>query len=45
MPLAIYMGLQQDLGAALTVAAILLLVSFSLLIIMRSLTGRGWLDA
>ena len=43
MPLAIYMGLQESLSGALALAAILLLVSFSLLIMVRLLTGRGWL--
>jgi len=41
MPLAIYIGLQEDLGGALTLASILLLVSFALLITVRALTGRG----
>jgi len=41
MPLAIYAGLQEDLYAALTLAGILLVVSFSLLIAVRLVTGRG----
>jgi molybdate transport system permease protein len=41
MPLAIYIGLQEDLGGALTLASILLVVSFALLIVVRALTGRG----
>jgi molybdate transport system permease protein len=41
MPLAIYIGLQEDLDAALTLASILLIVSFSLLIAVRLLTGKG----
>jgi molybdate transport system permease protein len=41
MPLAIYTGLQQDLDGALTLASILLVVSFVLLIGVRLLTGRG----
>ncbi len=40
MPLAIYMGLQEDLDPALTLAGILLVVSFSLLIAVRLLAGR-----
>ena len=45
MPLAIYIGLQEDLGGALTLASILLAVSFVLLITVRLLTGRGVPDA
>ena len=45
MPLAIYMGLQEDLSGALTLAGILLFVSFSLLIAVRLITGRGVPDA
>jgi molybdate transport system permease protein len=41
MPLAIYIGLQEDLGDALTLASILLVVSFAVLITVRLLTGRG----
>lgn len=41
MPLAIYIGLQEDLGGALTLAGILLVVSFGLLMSVRVLTGRG----
>lgn len=44
MPLAIYTGLQGDLDAALTLAGILLVVSFSLLIAIRLLTGREIVD-
>lgn len=44
MPLAIYIGLQDDLDGALALAAILLVVSFSLLVIVRLLTGRGVAD-
>jgi len=45
MPLAIYTGLQEDLDSALMLAAILLLVSFTLLLAVRLLTGRGVPDA
>jgi molybdate transport system permease protein len=45
MPLAIYMGLQGDLSGALTLAGILLFVSFSLLIAVRLITGRSVPDA
>jgi molybdate transport system permease protein len=45
MPLAIYIGLQEDVGAALTLAGLLLIVSFALLILVRLVTGRGVLDA
>ena len=45
MPLAIYIGLQGDLDGALALAAILLVVSFGLLVIVRLLTGRGVADA
>jgi molybdate transport system permease protein len=45
MPLAIYIGLQEDLGGALTLASILLVVSFALLVTVRLLTGRGVPDA
>jgi molybdate transport system permease protein len=44
MPLAIYTGLQRDLDAALTLAGMLLVVSFSLLIAIRLLTGREIVD-
>lgn len=43
MPLAIYMGLQEDLSAALTLAAILLIVSFGLLAVLR--LGLSWSSA
>lgn len=45
MPLAIYMGLQQNLSAALTLAAILLVVSFSLLILIRFIAGKEQVHA
>ncbi len=45
MPLAIYIGLQEDLKAALTLAGILLVVSFSVLTIVRLLADRGEGDA
>jgi molybdate transport system permease protein len=45
MPLAIYVGLQEDLSGALTLASILLVVSFCLLAVVRLLTGRGVPDA
>jgi molybdate transport system permease protein len=45
MPLAIYVGLQENLAGALTLAGILLVVSFSLLIAVRLVTGRGVPDA
>jgi molybdate transport system permease protein len=45
MPLAIYVGLQEDLSGALTLASILLVVSFCLLSVVRLLTGRGVPDA
>ena len=41
MPLAIYIGLQENLDAALALASILLIVSFSLLIAVRLLTSKG----
>jgi molybdate transport system permease protein len=44
MPLAIYIGLQDDLDGALALAAILLVVSFSMLVVVRLLTGRGVAD-
>jgi molybdate transport system permease protein len=44
MPLAIYIGLQEDVGAAVTLAGLLLIVSFALLILVRLVTGRGVLD-
>jgi molybdate transport system permease protein len=45
MPLAIYIGIQDDLNAALTLAAIMLVVSFSVLTAVRLLAGRGEVDA
>jgi molybdate transport system permease protein len=45
MPLAIYTGLQADLDGALTLASILLAVSFLLLVTVRLLTGRGAFNA
>lgn len=41
MPLAIYIGIQDDLNAALGLAAIMLVVSFSVLTTVRLLTDRG----
>ncbi|MBN1315284.1 MAG: hypothetical protein JXA42_07445 [Anaerolineales bacterium] len=45
MPLAIYLRLQQELPAALTLSAILLVVSFSLLILVRLITGKEQVHA
>ena len=44
MPLAIYIGLQEDLAGATTLAAILLIVSFTLLVLVRLVSGRGVVD-
>jgi molybdate transport system permease protein len=44
MPLAIYIGLQEDLGGALALAGILLAVSFGLLIAVRLIGRRGMND-
>ena len=50
MPLAIYLGLELDLGTALTLSAILLSVSFlvlfvvSLVIMLLLSLAMGWLD-
>lgn len=41
MPLAIYQGFEQDLDVALTLALILLVVSFSVLFVVRSVVRRG----
>ncbi len=41
MPLAVYIALQTDLEAAITLSAILLVVSFALLFALRALHGRG----
>jgi molybdate transport system permease protein len=38
MPLAIYSALQSDLNVALALAAILLVTSFSLLVLLRVVT-------
>jgi len=43
MPLAIYMGFELDLRVALTLAAILLVTSFTVLAAVKSLSGR-WTD-
>ena len=40
MPLAIYQGFEQDLGLALTLAVILLAVSFGVLLLVRGLLKR-----
>jgi molybdate transport system permease protein len=41
MPLAIYQALESDLGAAIAIAAILILISFSFLVALRLIThGR-----
>jgi molybdate transport system permease protein len=45
VPLAIYMGLQEDLGGALTLAVILMAISFGLLVAVRLVTHRGIPDA
>jgi molybdate transport system permease protein len=37
MPLAIYIGLELDLGVALTLSAILLAVSFGVLFVVKGL--------
>ena len=40
MPLAIYAALESDLDAALTLSAILTVVSFLVLVILRAVVGR-----
>ena len=41
MPLAIYQALETDLGAAMAIAAILILISFFFLVLLRWIThGR-----
>jgi molybdate transport system permease protein len=45
MPLAIYIGLQDDLQGALALSAILLVVSFGLLVIVRYAVGQSVTDA
>lgn len=40
MPLAIYIGFELDLGIALTLAAILLTVSFGVLFVVRAILGQ-----
>jgi molybdate transport system permease protein len=40
MPLAIYAALESDLDAALVLSAILTLVSFAILVLLRTLVGR-----
>jgi molybdate transport system permease protein len=40
MPLAVYIGFEIDLGQALTLAAVLLTVSFALLLLIRATTRR-----
>lgn len=37
MPLAIYLGFEQDLGAALTLSLLLLFVSFAVLFLVRGI--------
>jgi molybdate transport system permease protein len=39
MPLAIYQGFEQDLGVALTLSVILLVVSFAVLFVVRGILG------
>jgi molybdate transport system permease protein len=41
MPLAIYLAMESDLPAALALSAVLILVSFSVLLSMRALLRRG----
>jgi molybdate transport system permease protein len=41
MPLAVYMGFEIDMRQALTLAAILLVISFALLLGIRAAYGRG----
>jgi molybdate transport system permease protein len=45
MPLAIYIGLQEDLSGALTLAGIMLVLSFSVLMLVRLLADRRAFDA
>ena len=45
MPLAIYLAMESDLPAALALSALLILVSFSVLLCMRALLRRGVLEA
>ncbi len=41
MPLAIYAAMERDLGAALVLASILVVVSFAVLLAVRALVGPG----
>ncbi|MGI8587798.1 MAG: ABC transporter permease [Chloroflexia bacterium] len=41
MPLAIYIALESDTNAAIVLAAILVLISFTVLLTFKLLTGRG----
>jgi ABC-type sulfate transport system permease component len=41
MPLAIYTALESDINAAIVLAAILVLASFTVLILFRVLSGRS----
>lgn len=43
MPLAIYIGFQQDLGVALALASILLLISGLVLAVLRKIESEAWL--
>jgi molybdate transport system permease protein len=45
MPLAIYLAMESDLPAALALSALLILVSFCVLLGMRALLRRGVLEA
>ena len=45
MPLAIYLAMESDLPTALALAALLILVPFSVLLLMRALLRRGVFEA
>ena len=43
MPLAIYMGLESNLDSALALSAILVVVSFAILILVRLVSRKGFI--
>jgi molybdate transport system permease protein len=45
MPLAIYLAMESDLPAALALSALLILVPFTVLLLMRAFLSRGVFDA
>jgi molybdate transport system permease protein len=45
MPLAIYLAMESDLAAALALSALLILVPFTVLLLMRAFLSRGVFDA